>query len=157
MRQRCSRICSAEEKNYKTRKVCKVKHSHLTIFILDVFPCVYSGSRVRTWCRNISVLNLISCCIHIGRFRRRLGGCCRTCASVFISLILIASILCVLVLGWFSLRLKRDLNALHNRLSEGKTKGLDFINQINIRLEVHVFRITDECVSSVTYNIWRQL
>ncbi|XP_068675758.1 EF-hand calcium-binding domain-containing protein 14-like isoform X3 [Montipora foliosa] len=45
-------------------------------------------------------------------------GCCRVCASVFLSLLLIASVLCVIVLGWFSLRLKRDLDFVRKRLSK---------------------------------------
>ncbi|XP_048587427.1 EF-hand calcium-binding domain-containing protein 14 isoform X6 [Nematostella vectensis] len=52
---------------------------------------------------------------------RRRAGCCRTCASIILCLILIASILCVVVLGWFSLRLKRDLDILKNRLAEVET------------------------------------
>lgn len=31
-----------------------------------------------------------------------------------------ASVLCVIVLGWFSLRLKRDLDFVRNRLSKGE-------------------------------------
>lgn len=54
------------------------------------------------------------------RFRRRCG-CCRVCASVFLSVLLIASVLCVVVLGWFSLRLKRDLDFMRRRLSKGKS------------------------------------
>lgn len=49
---------------------------------------------------------------------RRRCGCCRVCASVFLSILLIASVLCVLVLGWFSLRLKRDLDFMRKRLSK---------------------------------------
>ncbi|XP_068675756.1 EF-hand calcium-binding domain-containing protein 14-like isoform X2 [Montipora foliosa] len=49
---------------------------------------------------------------------RRRCGCCRVCASVFLSLLLIASVLCVIVLGWFSLRLKRDLDFVRKRLSK---------------------------------------
>lgn len=49
---------------------------------------------------------------------RRRCGCCRVCASVFLSVLLMASVLCVIVLGWFSLRLKRDLDFVRNRLSK---------------------------------------
>ena len=35
-------------------------------------------------------------------------------------MLLIASVLCVVVLGWFSLRLKRDLDFMRRRLSKGK-------------------------------------
>ncbi|KAL9951505.1 hypothetical protein ACROYT_G044174 [Oculina patagonica] len=49
---------------------------------------------------------------------RRRCGCCRVCASVFLSVLLIASVLCVVVLGWFSLRLKRDLDFMRRRLSK---------------------------------------
>lgn len=52
---------------------------------------------------------------------RRRCGCCRVCASVFLSVLLIASVLCVVVLGWFSLRLKRDLDFMRRRLSKGKS------------------------------------
>lgn len=53
-------------------------------------------------------------------FRRRCD-CCRVCASVFLSVLLIASVLCVIVLGWFSLRLKRDLDFVRKRLSKGES------------------------------------
>ncbi|XP_078354119.1 uncharacterized protein LOC144638743 isoform X3 [Oculina patagonica] len=52
-----------------------------------------------------------------GKSTRRCG-CCRVCASVFLSVLLIASVLCVVVLGWFSLRLKRDLDFMRRRLSK---------------------------------------
>ena len=60
------------------------------------------------------------------RFRRRCG-CCRVCASVFLSVLLIASVLCVVVLGWFSLRLKRDLDFVRKRLSKGECDGEEFL------------------------------
>lgn len=60
------------------------------------------------------------------RFRRRCGGC-RVCASVFLSVLLIASVLCVVVLGWFSLRLKRDLDFVRKRLSKGECGGEEFL------------------------------
>lgn len=87
------------------------------------------------------------------RFRRRCG-CCRVCASVFLSILLIASVLCVLVLGWFSLRLKRDLDFMRKRLSKGKFElwviHLLFLQLIRSR--VHIFKIL--CRHSVSFTNW---
>lgn len=75
--------------------------------------------------RKTTAFSQNACCIFsrfwfiFDRFRRRCG-CCRVCASVFLSILLIASVLCVIVLGWFSLRLKRDLDFMRKRLSKGK-------------------------------------
>lgn len=85
---------------------------------------------------------------------RRRCGCCRVCASVFLSILLIASVLCVLVLGWFSLRLKRDLDFMRKRLSKGKFElwviHLLFLQLIRSR--VHIFKIL--CRHSVSFTNW---
>ena len=92
------------------------------------------------------------------RFRRRCG-CCRVCASVFLSVLLIASVLCVVVLGWFSLRLKRDLDFVRKRLSKGECGGeeflvslfgikfqwLDFESVHSMNLRFHCFLIEEIC------------